>query len=142
MLPSQVQSGAFSANSPSADKSVQSLISGYRDAGKSYREGKQGVCLNVKNKNKGGKMPRYFFDMVSQSARANDKKGYELPCASDAYVYARRIAREARRYLSEKDGRWVIRIHSSDEDFDLIVLFPPAGAAANSNLWWGHRHSS
>lgn len=68
-------------------------------------------------------MPRFFFHLQSGKTLVADEKGHELSGALDAYLHARKLIREAQPYLTEDDGRWIIRI-PTETDSELIVLFP------------------
>lgn len=68
-------------------------------------------------------MPRFFFHLQSGKTHVADHKGHELSGALDAYLHARKLIREAQPYLTEDDGRWIIRVQT-EADGELIVLFP------------------
>jgi hypothetical protein len=69
-------------------------------------------------------MARYYFHLASSNSTAPDRKGYDFPSAMDAYVHGRRLVIEASRYLTEQDGRWIMRVQSPDETFEMILLVP------------------
>jgi hypothetical protein len=69
-------------------------------------------------------MARYFFHLESGKVKAEDKKGHESASIEDALVHARRMVVETLPFLNDKDGRWIIRVQSANQPFELFVLFP------------------
>jgi hypothetical protein len=53
-----------------------------------------------------------------------DTKGKEFQCVQDAHFHAQVIVRKAVPYLAADDGRWALRIQSTSNDPEIIVLFP------------------
>jgi hypothetical protein len=69
-------------------------------------------------------VPRYFFHLQSESAVVPDTKGKEFQCVQEAHFHAQVIVRKAVPYLAVDDGRWAVRIQSTSNDPEIIVLFP------------------
>jgi hypothetical protein len=69
-------------------------------------------------------VPKYFFHLQSESTVVPDTKGKEFQCVQDAHFHAQVIVRKAVPYLAADDGRWAVRIQSTSNDPEIIVLFP------------------
>jgi hypothetical protein len=77
-------------------------------------------------------MPRYFFHLQSDNVEVPDAKGREFRCVQDAHFHAQMIVRRTQPYLQQEDGRWSVRIEGSENDPEIIVLFPTRGQLENA----------
>ena len=69
-------------------------------------------------------VPRYFFHLQSETTVVPDTNGKEFQCVQEAHFHAQVIVRKAAPYLAADDGRWAVRIQSTSNDPEIIVLFP------------------
>jgi len=69
-------------------------------------------------------MPRYFFHLQSDHVEVPDERGREFAGIHDAHLHAQMIVRKTEAYLAADDGRWTVRIQNTQDQSEIIVLFP------------------
>ena len=86
-------------------------------------------------------MARYFFELGCKSVVVPDKKGREFSSAEEAHFHAQMIVRQTEAYAHSDDGndaRWIIRITNTDDDFEIVVLFPAKHAYSEQHSAGAH----